>query len=83
MYLQTTFFIFLIPSYVATIFLAFESPVHIAKVRHELSKFGYYRIEKRQKLSFSKLTFPNYFERSEADTYLVTELRNLFIYWNL
>ena len=51
-------------------------------VRHELSKFGYYRIEKRSKLPFYKLTFPNYFERSKADTYLVTELRNLFIYWN-
>jgi hypothetical protein len=53
------------------------------KVRHELNKFGYYRIEKRLKLPFSKLTFPNYFERSKADTYLVTELWNLFIYGNV
>jgi len=49
------------------------------KVRYELSKFGYYRIEKQLKLLFfSKLTFPNYL-RSKADTYFVTELRNLFV----
>jgi hypothetical protein len=36
--------------------------------------FGYYRIEKRMKLPFSKLTFPNYFERSKADTYLLLNL---------
>ena len=34
-------------------------------------------------MPFSKLTFPNYFERNKADTYLVTEVRNLFIYWIL
>jgi len=53
------------------------------KFRYELSKFGYYRIEKQLKLLFfPKLTFPNYL-RSKADTYLVTELRNLFCYWNV
>jgi hypothetical protein len=50
------------------------------KVLHELSKFRYYKIANWLNLTFTKLIFPNYLERSTANTYLAVELRNLFIY---